>query len=169
MQVWSTAHYSCWTFVLLIWSGIIRMAHDQRRYALRSSPFLPAYGNILLVLSFFAGLNISLEEFFPTIPQSVLIGSGLEPYRLPSMPLGMKVGIPHFLVPQLGEPALEKNKTSCTVLYSPSTCDSSATLGMIRGTNQNCLAKALMEYTRSLACMFSASEDRPPAQSSSCC
>lgn len=93
------------------------MAHDQRRYALRSSPFLPAYGNILLVLSFFAGLNISPEEFFPTIPQSVLIGSGLEPYRLPSMPLGMKVGIPHFLVPQLGEPALDKNKTLFLFLH----------------------------------------------------
>lgn len=93
LQVWSIAHYSCLTFVLLIWCCIIWMARDQRRYALRSSPFLPAYGNILLVLSFFAGLNISPEEFLPTIPQSVLISFGF------SMPLGMKVGIPHFLIP----------------------------------------------------------------------
>lgn len=38
-------------------------------HALRSSPFLPAYGNILLVPSFFAGLNSSPEEFFPPITQ----------------------------------------------------------------------------------------------------
>uniref|UniRef100_A0A8C3XJ29 Piezo-type mechanosensitive ion channel component n=1 Tax=Chelydra serpentina TaxID=8475 RepID=A0A8C3XJ29_CHESE len=53
LQVWSITHNSWLTFVLLIWSCIIWMVHDRRRYAMCSSPFLAIYGNILVILNFF--------------------------------------------------------------------------------------------------------------------
>lgn len=83
-------------------------------HALRSSPFLPAYGNILLVPSFSAGLNTSPEELFPRITQSVPISFGFEPHRLPSMLLGTKRGIPRFRSPCSGEPASQR-KVKLTV------------------------------------------------------
>uniref|UniRef100_A0A670I236 Uncharacterized protein n=1 Tax=Podarcis muralis TaxID=64176 RepID=A0A670I236_PODMU len=56
MMVWSITYVSWLTFVLLIWSCVIWMLRNRRLYALRSSPFLVAYGNVLVVLNFFAEL-----------------------------------------------------------------------------------------------------------------
>ncbi|XP_065421309.1 piezo-type mechanosensitive ion channel component 2-like [Chrysemys picta bellii] len=91
MMVWSITHNSWLTFVLLIWSCIIWMVRDRRRYAMRSSPFLAIYGNILVVLNFFVGFNISQEELFPEIPTSVLTDFDLKPYSLPCVHLGVKI------------------------------------------------------------------------------
>ncbi|XP_019403737.1 PREDICTED: piezo-type mechanosensitive ion channel component 2-like isoform X2 [Crocodylus porosus] len=90
-HVWSITHLSWLTFVLLIWACIIWMARDRRLYAMYSSPFLVTYGNILLVLSFFVGLNISQEEVFPGISTSVLIDFDLKPYSLPCLHLAAKI------------------------------------------------------------------------------
>nr|XP_048676526.1 piezo-type mechanosensitive ion channel component 2-like [Caretta caretta] len=91
MMVWSITHNSWLTFVLLIWSCIIWMVRDRRRYAMRSSPFLAIYGNILVILNFFVGFNISQEELFPEIPTSVLIDFDLKPYSFPCVHLGVKI------------------------------------------------------------------------------
>uniref|UniRef100_A0A8C3RQQ0 Piezo-type mechanosensitive ion channel component n=1 Tax=Chelydra serpentina TaxID=8475 RepID=A0A8C3RQQ0_CHESE len=91
LQVWSITHNSWLTFVLLIWSCIIWMVHDRRRYAMCSSPFLAIYGNILVILNFFVGFNISQEELFPEIPTSVLTDFDLKPYSLPCVHLGVKI------------------------------------------------------------------------------
>uniref|UniRef100_A0A8C3IIS5 Piezo-type mechanosensitive ion channel component n=1 Tax=Chrysemys picta bellii TaxID=8478 RepID=A0A8C3IIS5_CHRPI len=91
LQVWSITHNSWLTFVLLIWSCIIWMVRDRRRYAMCSSPFLAIYGNILVVLNFFVGFNISQEELFPEIPTSVLTDFDLKPYSLPCVHLGVKI------------------------------------------------------------------------------
>ncbi|XP_067410652.1 piezo-type mechanosensitive ion channel component 2-like [Emydura macquarii macquarii] len=91
MMVWSITHNSWLTFVLLIWSCIIWMVRDRRRYAMRSSPFLAFYGNILVILNFFVGFNISQEELFPEIPTSVLTDFDLKPYSLPCVHLGAKI------------------------------------------------------------------------------
>ncbi|CAM5095655.1 unnamed protein product [Natator depressus] len=90
-KVWSITHNSWLTFVLLIWSCIIWMVRDRRRYAMRSSPFLAIYGNILVILNFFVGFNISQEELFPEIPTSVLIDFDLKPYSFPCVHLGVKI------------------------------------------------------------------------------
>ncbi|KAH1182432.1 hypothetical protein KIL84_010186 [Mauremys mutica] len=91
MMVWSITYNSWLTFVLLIWSCIIWMVRDRHRYAMRSSPFLAIYGNILVILNFFVGFNISHEELFPEIPTSVLTDFDLKPYSLPCVHLGVKI------------------------------------------------------------------------------
>ncbi|XP_053571976.1 piezo-type mechanosensitive ion channel component 2-like [Bombina bombina] len=91
MMVWSITHNSWLTFVLLIWSCVIWMMRDRRRYAMLSAPFLAAYANILVVQNFFVGLNISQEELFPGVPTAVLIDFDLKPYSVPCVHLGAKI------------------------------------------------------------------------------
>ncbi|XP_044155581.1 piezo-type mechanosensitive ion channel component 2-like [Bufo gargarizans] len=91
MMVWSITHNNWLTFVLLIWSCIIWMTRDRRRYAMLSAPFLASYANILVVQNFFVGLNISQEELFPGIPTAVLIDFDLKPYTMPCVHLGLKI------------------------------------------------------------------------------
>ncbi|KAJ6665749.1 hypothetical protein lerEdw1_002119 [Lerista edwardsae] len=91
MMAWSITHNSWLTFVLLIWSCIIWMVRNRRHWALRSSPFLVAYGNVLVILNFFVGLNMSQEELFPGVPTSLLIDLDLKPYSQPCIHLGAKI------------------------------------------------------------------------------
>ncbi|XP_060088952.1 piezo-type mechanosensitive ion channel component 2-like [Heteronotia binoei] len=91
MMVWSITHTSWLAFVLLIWSCIIWMVRNRRLCALRSSPFLVAYGNILVTLNFFVGLNVSQKELFPGVPTSLLIDLDLKPYPLPCIHLAAKI------------------------------------------------------------------------------
>ncbi|XP_075703005.1 piezo-type mechanosensitive ion channel component 2-like isoform X2 [Rhinoderma darwinii] len=91
MMIWSITHNSWLTFVLLIWSCVIWMTRDRRRYAMLSAPFLASYANILVVQNFFVGLNISQEELFPGIPTAVLIDFDLKPYNMPCGHLGLKI------------------------------------------------------------------------------
>lgn len=69
------------------------MVRDRCLCALRSSPFLVIYGNVLVVLNFFVGLNITQEELFPGVPTSLLIDLDLRPYSLPCVHLAVKVTI----------------------------------------------------------------------------
>uniref|UniRef100_A0A8C4W8E9 Piezo-type mechanosensitive ion channel component n=1 Tax=Gopherus evgoodei TaxID=1825980 RepID=A0A8C4W8E9_9SAUR len=65
LQVWSITHNSWLTFVLLIWSCIIWMVRDRRRYAMCSSPFLAIYGNILESIFLGTGvISISMWIFY---------------------------------------------------------------------------------------------------------
>ncbi|XP_053099358.1 piezo-type mechanosensitive ion channel component 2-like [Hemicordylus capensis] len=91
MMVWSITHVSWLTFVLLIWSCIIWMVRSRRLYALWSSPFLVAYGNVLVILNFLVGLKVSQEELFPEVPTSLLIDLDLKPYSQPCVHLGTKI------------------------------------------------------------------------------
>ncbi|KAL8179556.1 UNVERIFIED_CONTAM: hypothetical protein K2H54_068340, partial [Gekko kuhli] len=91
MMVWSITHTSWLAFVLLIWSCIIWMVRNRSLCALRSSPFLVAYGNILVTLNFFVGLNVSQKELFPGVPTSLLIDLDLKPYSLPCIHLAAKI------------------------------------------------------------------------------
>lgn len=52
LQAWSITYVSWLTFVFLIWSCMIWMVRDRRRYAMLSSPFMVAYGNLLIVLQY---------------------------------------------------------------------------------------------------------------------
>ncbi|KAH0619195.1 hypothetical protein JD844_018991 [Phrynosoma platyrhinos] len=91
MMAWSITHNSWLTFVLLIWSCIIWMARNRRLCALLSSPFLVIYGNVLVILTFFAGINITQEELFPGVPTSLLIDLDLKSYSIPCVHLGSKI------------------------------------------------------------------------------
>ncbi|XP_028282873.1 piezo-type mechanosensitive ion channel component 2 isoform X3 [Parambassis ranga] len=52
MMVWSITYVSWLTFVFLMWSCILWMVRDRRRYAMLSSPFMVAYGNLMIVLQY---------------------------------------------------------------------------------------------------------------------
>ncbi|XP_038573421.1 piezo-type mechanosensitive ion channel component 2 isoform X2 [Micropterus salmoides] len=52
MMVWSITYVSWLTFVFLIWSCMLWMVRDRRRYAMLSSPFMVAYGNLMIVLQY---------------------------------------------------------------------------------------------------------------------
>uniref|UniRef100_A0A3Q2SU17 Piezo type mechanosensitive ion channel component 2 n=1 Tax=Fundulus heteroclitus TaxID=8078 RepID=A0A3Q2SU17_FUNHE len=52
MMAWSITYVSWLTFVFLMWSCVLWMVRDRRRYAMVSSPFMVAYGNLVIVLQY---------------------------------------------------------------------------------------------------------------------
>ncbi|XP_051769980.1 piezo-type mechanosensitive ion channel component 2 isoform X2 [Ctenopharyngodon idella] len=52
MMAWSITYVSWPTFVFLLWSCSLWMVRDRRKYAMLTSPFMVAYGNLLLVLQY---------------------------------------------------------------------------------------------------------------------
>ncbi|KAJ8015812.1 hypothetical protein DPEC_G00000240 [Dallia pectoralis] len=91
MMVWSITYNSWLTFALLVWSCIIWMMRDRRRYALMSAPFLALYGTILLLLSFLSGLRLRRDELYPGLPHAVLVDFDMVMYQAPCVHLGAKV------------------------------------------------------------------------------
>ncbi|XP_029291030.1 LOW QUALITY PROTEIN: piezo-type mechanosensitive ion channel component 2 [Cottoperca gobio] len=92
MMVWSITYNSWLTFALLVWSCIIWMMRDRRRYAMLSAPFLAVYGTVLLLLGFLSGLRLSRAELYPGLPQTVIKDFDLNSYHpAPCVHLGAKV------------------------------------------------------------------------------
>ncbi|KAF7649909.1 hypothetical protein LDENG_00134260 [Lucifuga dentata] len=52
MMAWSITYVSWLTCVLLLWSCVLWMMRERRRYTLMSSPWLVAYGNLLIILQY---------------------------------------------------------------------------------------------------------------------
>ncbi|XP_026217973.1 piezo-type mechanosensitive ion channel component 2-like isoform X2 [Anabas testudineus] len=52
MMAWSITYVSWLTCVLLLWSCVLWMMRERRRYTLMSSPWLVVYGNLLLILQY---------------------------------------------------------------------------------------------------------------------
>uniref|UniRef100_A0A673ABJ4 Uncharacterized protein n=1 Tax=Sphaeramia orbicularis TaxID=375764 RepID=A0A673ABJ4_9TELE len=71
MMVWSITYNNWLTFALLVWSCIIWMMRDRRKYAMMSAPFLAVYGTVLVVLGFLSGLRLSRAELYPGLPMDV--------------------------------------------------------------------------------------------------
>lgn len=90
-QVWSITYNSWLTFVLLVWSCVIWMIRDRRRYAMMSAPFLAVYGTLLLLLSFLSGLRLRRDELYPGLPHAVLVDFDMAIYPAPCIHLGGKV------------------------------------------------------------------------------
>ncbi|XP_060762172.1 piezo-type mechanosensitive ion channel component 2 isoform X2 [Neoarius graeffei] len=72
MMAWSITYVSWLTFVLLMWSCTLWMVRDRRKYAMLTSPFMVAYGNLIIVLQYiwsFESLS-SVPGFFlkTTVP-----------------------------------------------------------------------------------------------------
>lgn len=90
--MWSITYVSWLTFALLVWSCIIWMMRDRRRYAMLSAPFLAAYGTVLLGLGFVSGLRLSRAELYPALPPAVIMDFDLDSYHpAPCVHLGAKV------------------------------------------------------------------------------
>uniref|UniRef100_A0A8C6M9N2 Piezo-type mechanosensitive ion channel component n=1 Tax=Nothobranchius furzeri TaxID=105023 RepID=A0A8C6M9N2_NOTFU len=91
-QVWSITYNNWLTFALLVWSCIIWMMRDRRRYAMMSAPFLAIYGTVLVVLGFLSGLRLSRAELYPGLPAAVIVDFDLSSYHpAPCVHLGAKV------------------------------------------------------------------------------
>ncbi|XP_034551393.1 piezo-type mechanosensitive ion channel component 2 [Notolabrus celidotus] len=92
MMVWSITYNNWLTFALLVWSCIIWMMRDRRRYAMMSAPFLAIYGTVLLGLGFLSGLRLSRSELYPGLPPAVIVDFDLNSYHpAPCVHLGAKV------------------------------------------------------------------------------
>ncbi|XP_023283479.1 piezo-type mechanosensitive ion channel component 2-like [Seriola lalandi dorsalis] len=92
MMVWSITYNNWLTFVLLVWSCIIWMMRDRRRYAMMSAPFLAVYSTFLVVLGFLSGLRLSRAELYPGLPPAVIVDFDLSSYHpAPCIHLGAKV------------------------------------------------------------------------------
>ncbi|KAJ8337163.1 hypothetical protein SKAU_G00383830 [Synaphobranchus kaupii] len=52
MMAWSITYVSWFTFVFLIWSCVLWIIRDRRRYAMLTSPFMVLYGDLVLVLQY---------------------------------------------------------------------------------------------------------------------
>lgn len=92
VQVWSITYNNWLTFALLVWSCIIWMMRDRRRYAMMSAPFLAIYGTVLVVLGFLSGLRLSRAELYPGLPPAVIVDFDLNSYHpAPCVHLGAKV------------------------------------------------------------------------------
>lgn len=52
MMAWSITYVSWLTCVLLLWSCVLWMMRERRRYTLMSSPWLVTYGNFLVILQY---------------------------------------------------------------------------------------------------------------------
>ncbi|XP_062836599.1 piezo-type mechanosensitive ion channel component 2 isoform X6 [Anolis carolinensis] len=62
MMAWSITYHSWLTFVLLIWSCVLWMLRDRRKYAMISSPFMVVYGNLLLTLQYIWSIELDDHE-----------------------------------------------------------------------------------------------------------
>uniref|UniRef100_UPI00398EE7E2 piezo-type mechanosensitive ion channel component 2-like n=1 Tax=Pristiophorus japonicus TaxID=55135 RepID=UPI00398EE7E2 len=70
MMAWSITYHSWLTFVLLIWSCVLWMVRNRRRYAMLTSPFMVFYGNMLLTLQYIWSLDLTEDEL--PVPTGVL-------------------------------------------------------------------------------------------------
>ncbi|XP_029978832.1 piezo-type mechanosensitive ion channel component 2-like isoform X2 [Sphaeramia orbicularis] len=62
MMAWSITYVSWLTFVLLLWSCVLWMMRERRKYTLMSSPWLVAYGNLLVILQYVYSFGVAKEE-----------------------------------------------------------------------------------------------------------
>ncbi|CAB1326920.1 unnamed protein product [Coregonus sp. 'balchen'] len=51
-RAWSITYVSWLTFVFLMWSCMLWMVRERRRYTMLTSPFMVLYGNLLMVLQY---------------------------------------------------------------------------------------------------------------------
>lgn len=68
MMAWSITYVSWLTCVLLLWSCVLWMLRERRRYTLASSPWLVVYGNLLVLLQYIYSFQQVQEVpgLFPT-------------------------------------------------------------------------------------------------------
>ncbi|XP_056321992.1 LOW QUALITY PROTEIN: piezo-type mechanosensitive ion channel component 2 [Danio aesculapii] len=109
-MVWSISYNSWLTLVLLVWSCVIWMLKDRRRFAMLSAPFLAVYGTLLIVVSFISQLHLKHIDIFPTVPKLVLIDFDAYGYPVPCVHLAAKVSYSFSFWILLRQRLIEKNE-----------------------------------------------------------
>lgn len=62
MMIWSIVYHSWFGFVFLLWANFIWIIPNQRANMLRSSPFLVIYAEILLLINYVYGMDLTDAE-----------------------------------------------------------------------------------------------------------
>ncbi|TRY91695.1 hypothetical protein DNTS_003339, partial [Danionella cerebrum] len=90
-MVWSISYNSWLTLVLLVWSCVIWMIKDRRRFTMCSAPFLSVYGTVLILLSFVSQLHLTHIHMLPALPKLLRMDLDLCAYPVPCLHLVAKV------------------------------------------------------------------------------
>ena len=62
LQAWSITYHSCLTFVLLLWACLIWITPFARWFCMVSSPGLVSYAELLLLVQYVYGLQLTDDE-----------------------------------------------------------------------------------------------------------
>lgn len=88
MQTWSIIYHSWLGFVLLIWANLIWIIPNQRKNMLRSSPFLVAYAEFLLLATYLYGMNLTDDELPANVKVSGINLPQIGFIKYPHYPIG---------------------------------------------------------------------------------
>ncbi|CAH1708045.1 unnamed protein product [Chironomus riparius] len=88
MMSWSIIYHSWLGFVLLIWANLIWIIPNQRKNMLRSSPFLVAYAEFLLLATYLYGMNLTDDELPANVKVSGINLPQIGFIKYPHFPIG---------------------------------------------------------------------------------
>ncbi|XP_070500560.1 piezo-type mechanosensitive ion channel component isoform X4 [Chironomus tepperi] len=88
MMAWSIIYHSWLGFVLLIWANLIWIIPNQRKNMLRSSPFLVAYAEFLLLATYLYGMNLTDDELPANVKVSGINLPQIGFIKYPHFPIG---------------------------------------------------------------------------------
>lgn len=96
-QAWSITYHSWLTFVLLLWACLIWITPFARWFCMVSSPGLVIYAELLLLVQYVYGLQLTNDELPLQDPTGTFDYSelGLKKWQFPCLHLGAQVGKPH--------------------------------------------------------------------------
>ena len=92
-QAWSITYHSWLTFVLLLWACLIWITPFARWFCMVSSPGLVIYAELLLLVQYVYGLELTDEELPLQDPTGTFDYSelGLKKWQFPCLHLGAQV------------------------------------------------------------------------------
>ncbi|ROI52198.1 Piezo-type mechanosensitive ion channel component 2, partial [Anabarilius grahami] len=155
-MVWSISYNSWLTLILLVWSCVIWMLKDRRRFAMLSAPFLAVYGTFLLVVTFISQLHLNHIDIFPTLPKLVLMDFDVYGYPVPCVHLAAKVTYSFSFWILLRQRLKEKNEelqsTGDLMEVKVQACDNSQTSQMM--TVFGALVKGILVKYWIFCCCF---------------
>lgn len=62
IKAWSIIYHSWVGFVLLIWANLIWIIPNQRKNMLKTTPYLVAYAEFLLLATYLFGMDLTDDE-----------------------------------------------------------------------------------------------------------
>ena len=98
IQAWSIMYHSWLTFVLLFWACLTWITPFARWFCMVSSPYLVVYADILLIIQYVYGMELTNEELPESVGKFNFSELGLSRKKYPVLHLGAQVDIPKVLV-----------------------------------------------------------------------
>ena len=98
IQAWSIMYHSWLTFVLLFWACLTWITPFARWFCMVSSPYLVVYADILLIIQYVYGMELTNEELPESVGKFNFSELGLSRKKYPVLHLGAQVYIPKVLV-----------------------------------------------------------------------